>query len=165
MADRFRIRPAGPEDAEILVQLIRELAEYERLGHEAAPDAGALRNHLAPEANPGCEALIAEAVETGEVLGMALYFFNYSTFLTRWGIYLEDLFVRPAARGQGIGFALLRRLAQIAVARGCRRLDWSVLDWNEPAIAFYRRIGAISLDDWITMRLTGEALEALGSTE
>jgi len=157
------IRPAGPADAETLVSLILELAEYERLTHEAVPDAEALRKHLAPEAQPRCEALIAE--QDGQPIGFALYFHNYSTFLTRWGIYLEDIYVKPAYRGKGTGFALLKRVAEIAVERGCRRLDWAVLDWNEPAIAFYRKLGARPMDDWTTMRLTGEALEKLGRVD
>lgn len=156
------IRPAQPEDAETLVALIRELADYERLTHEARPDAAALHDHLRPEAQPRCEALLAEDAGTGEAVGFALYFANYSTFLTRWGIYLEDLYVKPSRRGLGIGFALLQRVAEIAVARGCRRLEWSVLDWNELALRFYRQLGAEPMDEWTTMRLSGPALEALG---
>lgn len=163
MADTFTLRPAGPDDAEALVGLILELADYEQLRQEAAPDAAALRRHLAADARPCCEALLAEAADTGAAVGFALYFYNYSTFLTRWGIYLEDLYVQPAYRGQGIGFALLRRVAEATVARGGERLDWSVLDWNRLALDFYRRLGARPLDDWTTMRLDGEALHRLGA--
>ncbi len=161
----FTIRAAGPEDAEVLCALIVGLAQYERLAHEAVPDAEALRRHLAADAHPRCEALLAEDEATGEAVGFALFFPNYSTFLTRWGLYLEDLFVQPAHRGRGIGLSLLRRVAQIALERGCRRLDWSVLDWNAPAIDFYRRLGARALDDWTTMRLEDEALRRLGRRE
>ena len=157
----YHLRAAGPEDAERLAALILELADYERLRHEARPDAHALAAHLAPDARPRCEALLAEV--DGEAVGFALYFPNYSTFLTRWGIYLEDLYVRPDWRGRGIGFALLRRVAQATVERGGRRLDWSVLDWNAPALDFYRRLGARPLDDWTTMRLAGDALRRLGT--
>ncbi len=158
----FRIREATPDDAETLVQLILELADYEKLRDEAQPDPKRLRVHLHPEASPRCEALLAEEATTGEALGFALFFANYSTFLTRWGLYLEDIYVRPAYRGRGIGFALLKRVAEIAVARGARRLDWQVLDWNEPALRFYRKLGARPLNEWITMRLSGAALEQLG---
>ncbi|SHK31897.1 GNAT family N-acetyltransferase [Rhodothermus profundi] len=161
----FRIRMAEPDDAETLVQLILELADYERLRQEARPNPEALRAHLHPEASPRCEALLAEDSATGEVVGFALFFANYSTFLTRWGIHLEDIYVRPAYRGRGIGFALLKRVAEIAVARGAQRLEWQVLDWNEPALRFYHRLGARPMRQWITMRLSGEALERLGRRE
>jgi GNAT superfamily N-acetyltransferase len=159
----YHIRPAGPGDAEVLVELILGLADYEKLAHEAAPDPAALRAHLRDDARPRCEALLAEEAATRRAIGFALYFPNYSTFLTRWGLYLEDLYVLPAFRGRGVGLALLRRVAEIAVARGCRRLDWSVLDWNAPAIAFYRKLGARPLDDWTTMRLEEEALQRLAA--
>jgi GNAT superfamily N-acetyltransferase len=150
----FTLRPAGPDDAEILVSLILELAEYEKMTDEAQPDAEALRAHLDPDANPRCDALLAEDDATGEAVGFALFFQNYSTFLSRWGIYLEDLYVKPEFRGEGIGFALLKRVAEIADERGCRRLEWSVLNWNQLAIDFYRRLGARAMDEWTTMRLT-----------
>lgn len=162
MPAAFQIRPATPDDADAILELILALADYEKLRHEASPDVEALRQHLAPDAQPRCGALLAEDAVTGGAIGFALYFPSYSTFLTRWGIYLEDLYVRPEARGQGVGFALLQRLAALAVAQGCQRLDWSVLDWNAPAIDFYRRLGARALDDWTTMRLEGEALQAVG---
>ncbi len=165
MNDAYHIRPAGPDDADALVTLILGLAEYERLRHEAAPDAEALRRHLAPDARPRCEAFLAVHTPTDEAVGMAIFFYNYSTFLTGWGLFLEDLFVMPEHRGEGVGLALLKRLAAHAVAQGCRRVDWNVLDWNEPAIGFYRKLGARPLDDWTTMRLTGDALAALGTPD
>jgi len=159
------IRPATPDDAEVLVQLILELAAYEKLRDEADPSAAALRRQLAPDAQPRCEALIAEidGEDGNEPVGFALFFHNYSTFLTNFGLYLEDLFVRPDHRGQGIGFALLQRVAQIAEQRGCRRLDWAVLDWNTPAIRFYEQLGAEPLDDWTTMRLDRTAIESVAA--
>ena len=157
----FTPRPATPDDAETLVELIRELADYEKLAYEAAPDVRALHSHLGAEAAPRCEALLAEERTSGQAVGFALFFPNYSTFLTRWGIYLEDLYVRPEARGQGVGFALLKEVARIAAERGCERLDWSVLDWNEPAIRFYEKLGAEPMSDWTAMRLSGAALRRL----
>ncbi|CAM3205885.1 GNAT family N-acetyltransferase [Rhodothermus bifroesti] len=159
----FRIRMARPEDAEVLVGLIRELAEYEKLQHVAQPDPKALRAHLDPAACPRCEALLAEEIESGEPIGFALFFANYSTFLTRWGLYLEDIYVRPAYRGRGVGMALFQRVAEIAVARGAQRLDWQVLDWNATARQFYEKLGAQALKEWIPMRLSGTALLQLGS--
>lgn len=160
----YIIRPAHADDADTIATLILELAEYENLTHEAAPDIEALRQHLSPENTPYCEALLALHEPTNKAIGFALFFQNYSTFLTRWGIYLEDLYVQPAFRGQGIGSSLLKRLAQIAVERECKRLDWSVLTWNEPAIGFYNRLGAKPLEAWSGMRLQGEALIELGSS-
>ena len=159
----FSIRDATPDDAPALVQLILELADYEHLLSEATPDVEALKKHLSPLSNPRCEALVALEPENREIVGMALYFYNYSTFLTQWGLFLEDLFVKPAYRGQGVGFTLLKRLAAIALERDCKRLDWNVLDWNELALSFYDKIGAQKLSDWRTMRLTGDALIQLGS--
>ena len=158
------IRRATPEDAPTLVTLILELAEYEKLRHEAQPDADALRRQLAPDAQPRCEALLAEA-DGGEAVGFALFFHNYSTFLTHFGLYLEDLYVRPEHRGQGLGFGLLQRVAQVADKRSCQRLDWAVLGWNAPAISFYEQLGAEPLDDWTTMRLSRERIEALAAVE
>lgn len=160
----FTIRPATPADAPALIDLILGLADYERLRHEATPDVEALRRHLAPDASPRCEAFIAETAE-GKPIGIALYFFNYSTFLTAWGIYLEDLFVLPEHRGGGVGLALFKSVARRAVELKCRRLDWAVLDWNEPAIGFYKSLGAKAMDDWTTMRLTGDALAQLGRVD
>lgn len=161
----FSIRQATPEDAEALVVLIDALAAYENLSHASHPDVAALQKHLAPDAQPKCEALVAEAADTGAIVGMALYFYNYSTFLTRWGIFLEDLFVMPAYRGQGIGFGLFKALASRAVTKGCKRLDWNVLDWNDLALDFYYQLGAESMSDWTTMRLAGDALQRLGSSK
>lgn len=157
------IREATPADAERLTYLINALAEYEHLRHESNPNAEALAQHLAPDAQPRCHALVAE--RDGVVVGMALYFFNYSTFLTRWGIFLEDLFVLPEFRGTGTGFALLKALARVAVSHNCERLDWNVLDWNQLAIDFYEKLGAKPLADWTTMRLAGDALRKMGDPE
>ena len=161
----FHIRQATPEDAPHLVKLINALADYEHLSHESNPDVESLAKHLGPNAHPKCEALVAVDASSQDVVGMALYFFNYSTFLTRWGIFLEDLFVMPNERGRGIGFALLKRLAQVAVDHDCERLDWNVLDWNQLAIKFYEQIGAKTLSEWKTMRLSGDALRHLASDE
>ncbi len=156
MQPPFNVRVAGPQDAEAIVSLILELAEYERLTHEAVPDVPSLRLHLSREAQPRAHAFVAEV--EGQVVGFALYFYTYSTFLTRWGVYLEDLYVRAAHRGRGIGLALFRAVASEAVERGCRRMDWAVLDWNEPAIGFYKRLGAEMKSEWRTMRLADAAL-------
>jgi GNAT superfamily N-acetyltransferase len=153
-----RIRPAQPADAPVVHELIHALAEYERLPQEAVATVDDVRRTLFGE-RPQAEVLLAE--EGSDVVGFALYFHNYSTFLGRRGVYLEDLFVRPEARGRGYGRRLLARLAAIARDRGCRRLEWSVLDWNEGAIRFYRALGANAMDQWTVYRLTGEALEAL----
>jgi GNAT superfamily N-acetyltransferase len=154
------IRPATPDDTPTIAALIRALAEYERLSHEFVLDEAELREHLFGDRRYA-EVILAE--HDGDVVGFALFFHNYSTFLGKPGIYLEDLFVRPEHRGAGHGKALLAHLAKIAVERGCGRLEWSVLDWNEPSIAFYRSLGAAPMDDWTTYRLTGVALAALGA--
>ena len=156
------IRKATPDDAETLQDLILELAAYERLLDEAEPSVDLLREHLSEEALTGCEALIAET-EGGTAVGFALFFHNYSTFLTNAGLYVEDLFVKATYRGEGLGFALLQRLATIAEERGCRRMDWAVLDWNEEAIDFYEEVGAEPLDDWTTMRLDEAAIEEVAA--
>jgi GNAT superfamily N-acetyltransferase len=153
------IRPATSADVPLVLSLIKELAEYERLSHVVVATETDLVRHLFGQ-RPAAEVLIAEA-EGGSV-GFALFFTNFSTFLARPGIYLEDLYVRPAFRGRGIGAALLRRLAGIAVERGCGRLEWSVLDWNEPAIGFYKRLGAEPMAEWTVFRVAGDALESLG---
>jgi len=155
------IRDATPGDTHTIAALIRGLAEYERLAHEVVLDEDDLREQLFG-ARRYAEVILAE--DDGEVAGFALFFHNYSTFLAKPGIYLEDLFVLPEHRGGGHGRALLARLAQIAVERGCGRLEWSVLDWNEPSIAFYRSLGATPMDEWTTYRLTGDALRALAAT-
>jgi GNAT superfamily N-acetyltransferase len=156
------IRPATRADCPLILALIRELADYERLSHEVVATVAQLEVSLFGEA-PAARVLIAE--HRGEPAGFALFFMNYSTFLGRPGIYLEDLFVRPQFRRHGIGAALLSRLAREAVARGCGRFEWSVLDWNAPAIRFYRELGAQAMDDWTVFRVTGPALQALAERD
>lgn len=153
------IRPATEEDVPLLLELIRELAEYEKLSHEVVADEEILRRNLFGDGHRGAEAVIAMA--DGEPTGFALFFHNFSTFLGRPGIYLEDLYVRPEYRSAGVGRALLAHLARLAVERGCGRLEWWVLDWNEPAIGFYEKLGAEAMDDWTVYRVAGEALERL----
>lgn len=152
------IRPATPADVPLILRLIRELADYEKLAHEVTATEADLHESLFGP-RPIIEVLIAEA--EGEAAGYALCFHNYSTFLCKRGLYLEDLFVRPRFRGRGIGKLLLSHLAKLAVDRGCVRFEWAVLDWNEPAIEFYRSLGARPLEDWTVFRLTGEALQKL----
>ncbi|HEY3934126.1 MAG TPA: GNAT family N-acetyltransferase [Gemmatimonadales bacterium] len=152
------IRSATEADVPLVLQLIRELAEYERLAHEVTATERELHDSLF-SVHPQAEVVIADV--DGRPAGYALYFHNYSTFLCKRGLYLEDLFVRPEFRGRGIGTELLRYLARLAVERGCMRFEWAVLDWNQPAIDFYRGLGAIRLDDWRVFRLTGPALHEL----
>ncbi|HSU15597.1 GNAT family N-acetyltransferase [Longimicrobium sp.] len=152
------IRAATGADVSLILRFIRELAEYERLAHEVVATEEGLRETLFG-ARPYAEVAIAEA--DGEPAGFALFFHNYSTFLGRPGIYLEDLYVRPEARGKGIGRALLAHLARLAVERGCGRLEWWVLDWNESAIRFYRSLGVQPMDDWTVFRVAGDALRRL----
>ncbi len=154
------VRFATREDVPVIVSLIRELAVYEHLEHLATATPERLEVELFG-AKPTCECLIGE--QDGQPQGFALFFHNFSTFLCRKGLYLEDLFVRPSARGTGLGKLLLQRLAQIAVERECGRFEWSVLDWNVDAQAFYQRMGATLLPDWRICRVTGEALQALGA--
>ncbi len=156
------IAPAQPADAALIVALVRELAEYERLLQDVriTPD-DVHRDLFGPRAF--AEAVIARVGD--EPAGFALWFHNYSTFAGRPGLYLEDLFVRPAFRGRGYGEALLRYLARVTVERGCARFEWSVLDWNEPAIAFYRKLGAVPMDDWTVQRVSGDALLALAASD
>ena len=154
------LRPATRADVAAILRLIRALAEYEKLAHEVVATEAALADTLFG-ARPAAEVLLAE--EGGRAIGFALFFQNYSTFLARPGIYLEDLFVEPASRGHGVGKALLKAVAKLAVERKCGRLEWSVLDWNEPAIGFYRSLGARPMADWTVMRVTGASLERLGS--
>lgn len=162
MTSDFILRPAQPADVPVLFDLIQALAEYEKLSHAVTGNADALKEHLFGS-RPYAEAIIASYA--GQAVGFALFLFNYSTFLTQPGLYLEDLFVLPEYRRQGVGKAILSYLAGLAVERGCKRLEWSVLDWNEPAIAFYRRMGAAILDDWRICRVTGAALNQLAYGE
>jgi GNAT superfamily N-acetyltransferase len=154
----LRIRPAAITDTATLLELIRALAEYEHLSHGVSATEALLREALFG-ASPGAEALLAFAAD--EAVGFAVYFHNFSTFLGRRGLWLEDLFVKPEHRRRGYGRALFLRVASIAVERGCGRYEWAALDWNEPAIRFYKSMGAMALDDWTTYRVTGEALQQL----
>jgi GNAT superfamily N-acetyltransferase len=156
----FAIRPADPADLALIAALIRDLAEYEKLAGEVRFEEAVLGEKLFGP-RPYAEVLIGEI--DGAPQGFALFFHNFSTFEGRPGIYLEDLFVRPQARGSGLGKALLARLAALAVERDCARLEWSVLDWNEPAIGFYKRLGARAMDEWTGMRMDGAALAQLAA--
>ncbi|PPT37891.1 GNAT family N-acetyltransferase [Xanthomonas arboricola] len=156
-APALQIRAATPDDVALLHELITALAVYEREPDAVKASPEDLRASLFGE-GATAHALICE--QAGQALGFAVYFFNYSTWLGRNGLYLEDLFVRPQARGQGAGLALLRHLARLAVQRGCGRFEWSVLDWNQPAIDFYQAAGARPLDGWTVYRLDGERLAA-----
>ncbi|MCP5523514.1 MAG: GNAT family N-acetyltransferase [Verrucomicrobiales bacterium] len=155
----IEIKSATAADCALLLSFIRQLAEYEHLSHEVVADETGLRESLFGE-RAGAEAVIGYL--DGKPAGFALFFQNYSTFLARPGIYLEDLFVKPECRGRGVGQALLKHVAREAVRRKCGRFEWSVLDWNQPAIDFYRKLGAAPLNDWTIFRVTGEALERLG---
>jgi GNAT superfamily N-acetyltransferase len=162
------IRPAEPRDVPIIATLIRELARYEKLESEAVATEQQIRDSLFGHTPPHAEVLVvepAEPAEAGRVVGFALFFHNYSTFLGRRGLYLEDLFVLPEWRRQGYGAALLRALARVAVDRGCGRLEWSVLAWNEPALRFYEALGAKLLVDWRVCRVTGAAIERLAKQD
>ena len=154
------IRPATADDVPLIRALIAELAEYERLADAAVATDDGLRDQLFG-AQPAAEVLIGEI--DGEPAGFALFFHNFSTFLGKRGLYLEDLFVRPDFRGAGLGRHLMASLARIAVQRDCGRFEWSVLDWNAPAIRFYRTLGAAGMDEWTVQRLEGDALHALAS--
>ncbi|MCU0570792.1 MAG: GNAT family N-acetyltransferase [Oculatellaceae cyanobacterium Prado106] len=152
------IRAAQPQDVPTIFRLVQALAEYEKLSHQVVGTEALLQEHLFGD-RPCIEAILAE--ESGQAIGFALFFINYSTFLTRPGIYLEDLFVLPEYRGRGIGKALLANLAKLARDRNYGRLEWSVLDWNETAIAFYEKMGATVLPDWRICRVTGEGIGVL----
>ena len=154
----FEIREANESDIPLIHQFIRDLADYEKLAHVVVATEAQLHSTLFGS-SPYAEVIIAE--EDGTPAGFALFFHNYSTFLAQPGIYLEDLFVKPEYRGRGYGKALLARLAQIARKRNCGRVEWAVLDWNEPSIAFYKSLGARRMDEWHTFRLTGDALSKL----
>lgn len=157
----FAIRTATEDDVPTILGFIRALAEYEKLAHEVVADEESLRRTLF---GPRPYAEVVLGCEGAAPVGFALFFHNYSTFLGRPGIYLEDLFVDPAHRGKGYGKALLAHLAQTAVERDCGRLDWAVLDWNTPSIRFYESLGAQLMEEWQTFRLTGEPLTALAGT-
>lgn len=151
----LHIRPATVEDAAVILRFITDLAIYEKAEHEVKTDVTGIQASLfGPDSST--RALICEYA--GQPIGYAVYFFNYSTWLGKHGLYLEDLYVTPEQRGVGAGKALLRHLAQLAVSRGCGRFEWSVLDWNQPAIDFYQSFGARAQDEWTTYRLTGQAL-------
>ncbi|MCW5559838.1 MAG: GNAT family N-acetyltransferase [Verrucomicrobiae bacterium] len=162
LPDGFRIRMAAAPDAATVAGFVHSLAAYERLSHECVATEDAIRETLFGE-RPAAEAILAEL--DGHPVGMALFFQNYSTFLARPGLYLEDLFVMPEFRGRGFGRALLLHVGRLAKARGCGRFDWSVLDWNTPSIEFYRSLGAVPLTEWTVMRVTGEALDRLAAME
>ena len=155
------IREATPADLPLIASLVRELAEYEKLAHQAvATEADFAESLFGP--SPKAYALIVE--HEGQLAGFAIYFYNYSTFLGRPGIYVEDVFVRPEFRRNGFGRALFKYLAQKAVAEKCGRMEWWVLDWNEPAINFYRGLGAAPMDEWTVQRLTGDALKSFAES-
>ena len=160
-AIEFQLRAALPPDVPLILGLIRELADFERLAHEVVADEETLSLHLFG-ARPAAEVVLGFV--DNEPAGFALFFQNFSTFVGRPGIYLEDLYVRPAFRSQGLGSALLRHLARLAVSRGCGRFDWSVLEWNEDAIRFYEKLGARLMSEWRICRVTGDALAKLGQS-
>jgi GNAT superfamily N-acetyltransferase len=159
---RIQVRSARVSDASTILRFIQALADYEKLSDQVTATPETLARTLFGE-RPEAEALIAEL--DGAPVGFALFFHNYSTFLSRKGLYLEDLFVLPEARGQGAGKALFLHLAKLAVERGCGRMEWSVLDWNQPSIEFYKALGAVAMDEWTVYRLTGDSLHRLGSGE
>jgi len=160
--ERLRITPATERDVPLILRLIKDLAEYERMSNEVVATEEGLRATLFG-ARPAAEVLLGYAGE--EPAGFALFFHNFSTFVGKPGLYLEDLFVVPKFRGRGYGKALLARLAQIAIERNCGRFEWTVLDWNEPAIGFYRKLGAVPMEDWTIFRVSGAALETLAASK
>jgi GNAT superfamily N-acetyltransferase len=160
MSDEITIRPAAVHEVPVILQFIRDLAQYEHLEHQVVATEAMLSEVLF---GPRPYAEVVFACRAGEPVGFALFFHNFSTFLGRPGIYLEDLFVRPQARGHGVGRRLLTWLAAEAVRRNCGRLEWSVLDWNEPSIRFYRNLGAVLMDEWKIFRVTGPALSQLAA--
>jgi len=161
LANALEITPARAADIPLILALINELAVYEKLQHEVVASAATLHQALFG-ARPSAEAVLARV--DGEVAGFALYFHNFSTFLGRHGLYLEDLFVRPAFRGRAIGKSLLAYLARVAVERGCGRFEWAVLDWNAPAREFYESLGAEARPEWVNYRVCGDALERLAGS-
>ena len=154
----FRIRKAGREDIPVVLELIKELAEYEKMSDDVVATPKLLEEWIFDKEK--AHVLLGEA--EGEIVGMALYFYNFSTFLGRAGIYLEDLYVKPSMRGSGMGKALLTRLARIAVEEGCGRMEWSCLNWNTPSIGFYKSLGAVPMDAWTVYRLAKDVLDELG---
>ncbi len=156
------IRPATEEDISTIFHFIQSLAEYEKLSHEIVATPETLREHLFREPR---RAEVLFACENGVPVGFALYFYNFSTFLAKPGLYVEDLFVLPEHRGKGLGRALMIALARLAVERGCGRFEWTVLDWNQPSIDFYRSLGAEAKSEWIIQRVTGPALRELAARE
>jgi GNAT superfamily N-acetyltransferase len=162
MTDVITIRPAREDEVPLVLQFVRELAEYEHLLHEAVASEERVRRDLF---GPRPYAEVVFACLDDEPVGFALFFHNYSTFVGKPGIYLEDLFVRPTVRGKGLGKALLTWLAAETVRRDCGRLEWSVLDWNEPSMRFYKGLGAKPMDEWTIFRLTGDALVELAQKE
>jgi len=158
----IRIVDAEITDVPVILEMIRGLADYEKLSHAVTATEQDLRETLFGKLR-SAEVLLA--LDEAECVGIALFFPNYSTFLGKPGVHLEDLYVKPEARGRGVGFALLKRLASIARERGYGRMEWSVLDWNEPAIGFYKKIGAVPMDEWTVFRLTGDAIGALADSD
>ena len=160
MSAGLAINPASEDDLPVILRFIEDLAIYERLRSSCVATIDKLRQTLFTSP-PAAEVVIARL--DGQPVGFALFYHNYSTFLAQRGLFLEDLFVNPDARNSGVGRALLSHLAQIAIDRNCGRFEWNVLDWNEPAITFYKRIGAMPMDDWTTFRVSGDALKQLAS--
>lgn len=163
MKNSIHIRPATPEDVPQILDFIKQLAEYEKLSHIVVATEEMLHETLFG-AHPAAEVVLASLNEGAPPVGFALFFTNFSTFLARPGLYLEDLFVAPQHRGCGAGKALLKHLAKIAKERNYGRFEWSVLDWNEPSINFYKSMGAVPMDEWTVFRVTGEALEKLAQS-
>lgn len=160
-ASRVQIRAATIEDVPVILQLIRDLATYERAPNDVVATEEGLRKVIFGK-DPSAYVLLA--LEDGEAAGFAVYFFNFSTWLGRPGLYLEDLFVKPELRARGYGRALLVQLARIARDRGCGRMEWAVLDWNEPAIGFYKTLGAVPMEEWTVFRLTGDGIRRLAES-
>ena len=161
MSNTVVFRTAHPEDAGLILEFIRELAAYEKMSGDVVATEELLRHWIFAQK----KAEVIFALEEGREVGFALFFHHYSTFLGRAGLYLEDLFVKPQYRGKGYGKALLKELARIAVARGCGRMEWCCLDWNQPSIDFYLSLGAEPLKEWTTYRVAGERLRGLGETD
>ena len=156
----FRIRPAQKQDARLILDLIKQLATYEKLAHTVVATEAIIEDKLFGK-KPSAEVIIGEF--KNKPVGFALFFHNYSTFTGKPGIYLEDLFIVPEHRNKGYGKIILSYLAKLAVERDCTRLEWSVLDWNEPSIQFYKNLGAVPMNEWISFRLSGDALSSLAS--